>query len=516
MPSPDSGIPGGIHRGTAVALTSNLVLSDALDSRWVRDGSRVAVREGDREISFRDLLRWSQALSRALEPTVQPGQRVALLLPNSGEFVAAFFAIARLGGVVAPLSTQFRSQELAYYLNDLDAVAVLTTSRFVERVTAITPRLERAPALFEVSLGQNARLLRPGPGGGHPVQTTDSAPLIQQYTSGSTGVPKRVVRTHSDLHVELEALRMTFETGGADRFLGVAPFSHVNGLVRTMMSAMFSGATLYPVAVFNRRETLDLIARERITFLGAIPQVFAILSQTPTRGEVDLSALRIVFSSSAPLLAADNRRFRARYGIVVRQLYGSTETGSISFNRDPIPESCMASVGAPIEGVRVEVLDENGQALAPGLEGELAIVSPFAASGYLGNENATRESFQGGAYFSGDLGTKDTRGYLTITGRKRLMINRGGFKVNPYEVEAAIKEHPKVVDVAVFGARSPQGDDLVCAAIVSSETCTTEEILAHCRERIADFKIPARIEFRNTLPKSPTGKILRGQLQVPL
>jgi len=459
------------------------------------------------------LLRWSQALSQILEPIIrEPGQRVALLLPNSAAFVAAFFAIARLGGVVAPLSAQYRSQELVYYLNDLDAVAVLTDSRFVEHVTAIMPRLKRAPAIVGVPPGQDARLLQPGPGGGRPVSTADSAPLVQQYTSGSTGVPKRVVRTHSALHLELEALHTTFETGEADRFLGVAPFSHVNGLVRTMMSAAYTGATLYPVEEFKRREILDLIARERITFLGAVPQVFSILSQTPTRGEVDLSSLRVVFSSSAPLLPADNRRFEARYGIVVRQLYGSTETGTISFNRDPASESRIESVGAPIDGVRVDVLDEKGQALAPGLEGELTIASPFAASGYLDNEVATRESFRGGAYFSGDMGTKDARGTLTITGRKKLMINRGGFKVNPYEVEAAIKEHPKVVDVAVFGARSPQGDDLVRAVIVSSEPCTTEEILAHCRERIADYKIPARIEFRDALRKSATGKILRSEL----
>ena len=344
------------------------------------------------------------------------------------------------------------------------------------------------------------------------MRTADSAPLIQQYTSGSTGDPKRVVRTHSALHLELETLRTTFQTGEADRFLGVAPFSHVNGLVRTMMSSLYAGATLYPVAEFKRREILDLVTRERITFFGAVPQIFSILSQTPARSEVDLSALRIVFSSSAPLHPADSRRFHERYGIAVRQLYGSTETGTISFNRDPAPESSFESVGVPIDGVRVEVLDEKGQAVAPGVEGELSIASPFAASGYLDNEAATRGSFRGGAYFSGDLGTKDARGYLALTGRKTLVINRGGFKVNPQEVEAAIKEHPKVADVAVFAAKSPQGDELVCAVIVSSEACTTEEILAHCQQRIADYKIPARIEFRDALPKSATGKILRTKL----
>jgi long-chain acyl-CoA synthetase len=494
-------------------MTGTLALSDAMDSRWAREGTRVAIREGDGEITFRDLLRWSQAISRTLEPTIrEPGQRVALLLPNSAAFVAAFFGVARLAGVVAPLGIQYRSQELLYYLDDLDPAAMLTGSEFMERVSSILPRLRRAPALVEVSRGKGASLLQHGAGRGRSIRTVGTAPLVQQYTSGSTGTPKRVVRTHSALHAELETLRTTFETSGADRFLGLAPFSHVNGLVRTAMSAMYAGATLYPVAEFKRREVLDLLTRERITFLGAVPQVFSILSQTPTRGEADLSALRVAFSSSAPLLPADNRRFFARYGIVVRQLYGSTETGTISFNRSPSPESCIETVGVPVESVHVEVLNEKGQVLPPGVEGELAITSPFAASSYLENEAATRECFRGGAYISGDLGTKDPLGYLTITGRKKLMINRGGFKVNPYEVEAAIKEHPKVMDVAVFGTRGPQGDDLVCAVIVSSEICTSEEILAHCRERIADFKIPARIEFRDTLPKSATGKILRAQL----
>jgi long-chain acyl-CoA synthetase len=434
------------------------------------------------------------------------------MLPNSATFVAAFFAIARLGGVVAPLNPRFRSAELTYYLNDLDTVAVLADSESAEQIIAVTARLKRPPALFEVSSTRDARLLQPGLTCERTAVSAGSAPLIQQYTSGSTGTPKRVIRTHAALHLELEALHSTFETRDADRFLGVAPFSHVNGLVRTMMSAMYVGATLYPVTEFKRREILHLITHERITFLGAVPQIFSILSQTPVRSDADLSCLRIAFSSSAPLLLADNKRFHSRYGVVLRQLYGATETGTISFNRDPNPESSMESVGLPISGVHVEILDEKGHAVAPGVEGEFAIASPFAASGYLDDEAATRGSFRGTTYLSGDLGTKNPRGRLTITGRKSLMINRGGFKVNPYEVEAAIKDHPKVIDVAVFATKSPQADDVLCAVIVPSETCTAGEILAHCRERIADFKIPARIEFRDTLPKSATGKILRTEL----
>lgn len=495
-------------------MTGNQALSDVLDRGWSKESARIAVREGDRTLTFGELLRWSQAVSRCIAPALQePGQRVALLLPNSAAFAAAFTGVARLGGIAAPLSTQYRSQELAHYLSDLDAAAVLTLPALAARVEACVAGSGRMPAIFAVANDREVALLRPGRGDrGHAPRSADSPALIQQYTSGSTGNPKRVVRTHAALHLELEALRTTFETSADDRFLGIAPFSHVNGLVRTLLSALYTCATLYPLTEFNRREVLDVITRERITFLGAVPQVFAVLSQTPPRGEVDLRSLRVVFSSSAPLLPEDGNRFRARYGIVVRQLYGSTETGSVAFNSTAEPDMRLESVGAPIDGVRVEVLDEKGRAVADNAEGEFSVTSPYAASGYAGNELATRESFRDGAFLTGDLGTKDSLGRLTITGRRKLMLNRGGFKVNPYEVEAAIREHPKVVDVAVYGARSPQGDDVVCAAIVTSGACTAGEILTHCRQRIADYKIPARIEFREALPRSAAGKVLRTRL----
>ena len=491
----------------------NNAISDRLDSLWARLAVRTAIGEAGSETSYAALLEWSRAISHLLETLVrQPGQRVALLLPNSSAFVAAFFAAARVGGVVAPLGTQYRGQELAFYLKDLQPVALLTDSRFAAQTEPALSQLENPPAVIHVDQAAVARMVRPGSGSGEALAAGDSPPLVQQYTSGSTGEPKRVVRTHAQLARELEALQATFETGEDDRFLGVAPFSHVNGMVRTMMSAMFTGARLYPVDQFNRREVLDLITRERITFLGGVPQIYALLGQTPARGEVDLSALRIAFSSSAPLLPADGRRFLERYGVAVRQLYGSTETGTISFNGHPEPQSCPDSVGTPIGGVAVEVLDDAGQPLPEGVEGELAIRSPFAAAGYVGNEAATRASFRGGAYLSGDLGTRDAQGHVRITGRKKFIINRGGFKVNPYEVEAALKEHPGVEDAVVYAAPSPQGDDVVCAIVVPPQACTTAELLAHCRGLIADYKIPARIEFRDSLPKSSAGKVLRSRL----
>jgi long-chain acyl-CoA synthetase len=475
--------------------------------------TRRAVLDGDRELRYADLLDWSQEISRALEPYCpEPGVRVGLMMPNSAAFVAAFFGAARLGAVLAPLNVRYRIQELLHYLEDTRAAALIVPGELAATAREALERLAHPPALFQVDEAELVRRLSEGRAAAIPAPSTGAPALLQQYTSGSTGKPKRVIRTHAQLVYELEQLAQVFDIGPADRVLGAAPFTHVNGLVRSMLTSMFTGAALHPVRDFHRRQVLDLITRERITYFGSVAQMFVILADTPLRGDVDLSSLRVVFSASAPLLPADNRRFRERYGLFVRQLYGSTETGTISVNLDADLETSLESVGTPLPGVRLRVVDDRGVDVAPGEEGEVVIASPAAVTEYPGNEEATAAAFRDGQYFSGDLGRLAPDGALTLTGRKKFLINRGGFKVNPLEVEAAIQEHPKVREVAVVGAPGPHGDDLVRCVIVASEPCTPEEIVLHCRRLIADFKIPSRIEFRETLPRTDTGKLLRHQV----
>jgi long-chain acyl-CoA synthetase len=279
-----------------------------------------------------------------------------------------------------------------------------------------------------------------------------------------------------------------------------------------MLNAMLAGGTLYPVQRFDRRTVLRLITRERLTFFGGVPQMFVLLARTPPREAVDLSSLRIAFSSSAALQARDNREFQRVYGLFVRQLYGSTETGTISFNNHSEPGKNLESVGCALPGVDLAVIDEEGKRLAAGREGEIAVCSPFAVSCYEGNATATEKSFRDKFYLTGDLGSLDPENFLTLTGRKSLMINRGGYKVNPYEVEEAIRQHPKIDDVAVLGAPGLHGEEIVRCLVVARENCTPEEIVLHCRDRIADYKIPSRIEFRESLPKGPTGKLRRDSL----
>ena len=453
-------------------------------------------------------------MSSILAPLIhEPGARVAIMLPNTGAFAAAFTAVARIGAVAAPLNVQYRAQELRYYLADLDAAAVVCEPGSLALLGQVVGSLDARPAIVELPRGLDVRVAASGTGH-RPTRAgvAEGLPLLQQYTSGSTGTPKRVVRTHGALLAELAALQQVFATTADDRFIGATPFSHVNGLVRTMLSSMYVGAMLLPVPEFNRRDVLELIRRERITFFGGVPQMFAILGQTPTRGDVDLSSLRVAFSSSAPLHPDDGKRFHERYGIWVRQLYGSTETGTISFNRSSRPDVSLGSVGTALPGVRVSVVDDALRPVGAGVEGDIVVESPFAAAGYEGNAVATLESFRGTTYSSGDLGIVDRDGMITLTGRKKLLINRGGFKVNPYEVEDAIRTHANVEDVVVYGVESSRGVELVACVVVPRRPCTADDIVNHCRDRIADYKIPTRIEFRDALPRSSTGKVLRARL----
>lgn len=476
-------------------------------------GARVAVRDGDRIVNYTTLAAWSEEISRTLERFCrQPGQRVGLMMPNSAAYVAAFFGIARIGGVVAPLNVRYRAQELHFYLEDTKAAALIVPGDLVEPAREALARLASPPALIQVDDSERCRVLAEGGSDAAPAAADDSPALLHQYTSGSTGKPKRVIRTHAQLVYELERLRQVFQLGPDDRLLGAAPFTHVNGLVRTMMTSMFVGGTLYTVRDFQRRQVLDLITRERLTYFGSVSQMFVILADTPVRGEVNMSSLRTMFSASAPFIAADNHRFRERYGRFVPQLYGSTETGTISVNLSPDLENSLESVGTPLPGVRLRVVDDQGRDVPAGEEGEVLIKSPAAVRGYQGNPEATAAAFRDGEYYSGDLGRLAADGSLTLTGRKKFLINRGGFKVNPLEVEEAIQSHPKVREVAVVGAPGPHGDDIVRCVIVSDEPCTAEEIVLHCRDLIADFKIPSRIEFKASLPRTDTGKLLRQQV----
>ena len=488
-------------------------LAEIFDTNASKKGPCLAVREEGRDWPYDMIRARSEDLSGLLVSLgIGAGHRVALMLPNSGVFVASFFGVVRSGAAVSPLNILYREHEVGLLLDDSSPSAVVGSEEAVGRIQRALAGMISPPILIGAGPDGRFRVLEGGEPKGTEGADSGDPPALLQFTSGSTGEPKKVLRTHGQILYELERLSAVFGLGEGDRFLGAAPFSHVNGLVRTMLASMINAGKLYPLPKFNRRKVLRMIPQERITCFGGVPFMYLAMAATPLKGAADLSSLRTAFSASAPFLPEDNRAFAGKFGLFIRQLYGCTETGTISVNTDQDLERSLESVGQPLEGVRVEIFGDDGQALPPCRQGEVGIASPAAITSYLDNPAADEESFRGKFYLPGDLGFKDEEGRLTLTGRKKFLINRGGYEVNPFEAERAIRSHPKVREVVVFGVPTRHGDQSIKSLIVADGPCTEKEIMDHCRSLIADFKIPGIIEFVGALPKTPTGKILRNRI----
>jgi long-chain acyl-CoA synthetase len=346
-------------------------------------------------------------------------------------------------------------------------------------------------------------------------ETIDLLPendVLFQYSSGSTGRPKRIIRTHSNLVSEADNFSSTVNVTNNDKILCVTPLFHAHGFGNCMLASIYAGATLVILENFNRRRVLKTIQDERITVFPGVPFMFSILADTPLREDIILSSMRLCFSAGASLPQETFQKFFDKYGVPIRQLYGTTETGSVSINLDKNISNTADSVGLPMRNVEIEIFGEKGEILQPNGIGEIGIKSSAMIKGYSGSEDLNRESFRNEYFFPSDLGKKDKNGNIYILGRKTLFINTGGNKVDPSEIEILLGKYPKVKEVVVVGVKSYYGEGVIKAVVVPNSKCDEREIVEFCKGKIADFKIPKIVEFREEIPKSPLGKVLRKYL----
>ncbi|HEY9675121.1 MAG TPA: AMP-binding protein, partial [Waterburya sp.] len=346
--------------------------------------------------------------------------------------------------------------------------------------------------------------------------------VIYQYSSGSTGRPKRVARTQKNIVHQGTNCVTTLNVTASDNILCIVPLFHAYGFGECMLAATFTGATLVileqfmqngaPVEmpfVFRCPRVLNLIEHEKITILPAVPYIYSILAATPYQTQVDFSTVRLCISAGNFLPKDTFDKFLHRFGLPLRQLYGCTEAGAVAINLDPEIDIQYDSIGLPMKNVEIKVMDDEANELAPGLIGEFVIKSETLTTGYYNLPEVNKEAFRNGHFFTGDLGKKDEQGRLYLTGRKKIFIDTGGYKVDPLEVEDVLGTHPKVGEAVVVGTKGPLGGELIKAVLVLKEECKEQEIIAFCKDKLADFKIPKLIEFRQELPKNPLGKVLR-------
>ena len=487
------------------------MLNQIVQEACRRGGSQTALVFANERWSYAQLEEQVARCASGLKRFGSEAERgVALILKNSPEFIFSYLAASRLGVPAFLVDSGSKASELRRVLTE-NQIAVVVSEP--EQISSIEQIREETGQHFSIySRGGNFADLMGAATEPPPSQVYENEVAIVQYTSGTTGVPKCTARSHRNLAWEMKDFNLTTGVAADDHVLCAIPLYHAHGFANAFLAALYAGATLVLLEEFNRAAVVELLARERITIFPAVPLMFDLLSRRVMGQSRPGNSLRLVFSAGAPLSSAVAREFREAFGVYVRQLYGTTEVGSAAINLDLNLQATLDSVGLPMKNVRIEILQEDGSAIAQGEVGEVAIQSPATPDGYFRQPEATQQRFHHGFFWPGDVGRKDDRGYLYIQGRAAWLVSSAGRKVDPMEVEAVIAAFPKVREVVVVGVPGYLGEQTVKAVVVASEACQEQEIVAFCQERLADFKIPRLVEFVDEIPRNAYGKILRKNL----
>jgi acyl-CoA synthetase (AMP-forming)/AMP-acid ligase II len=474
---------------------------------------------GERRMNWREVAQQSAQIAAGLRRMgVQRGDRIALLLGNRIEFVLALFGAAHLGAVTVLLSTRQQKPEIAYVLNDCGATLLIHEAALSDRVPDArdVPELTQRIAVDDTSASQFYDLIGDGPlPAPADVGEQDAAMIL--YTSGTTGRPKGAMLAHCNIIHSAMIYEACMELTEADRSIAAVPLAHVTGVVANIMSMARCAGTLIIVAEFKAADYLKVAARERVTQTVMVPAMYNLCLLQADFGSYDLSAWRIGGYGGAPMPIATIEKLAVKVpGLKLINAYGSTETTSPSTIMPPeLTAAHIDSVGLPCPGAEIVVVDAEGRELPRGDIGEIWIRSGSVIKGYWNNPTATAESFTGGFWHSGDLGSIDKDDFVRVFDRQKDMINRGGLKIYSAEVESVLSGHPGVLESAIIAKPCPVLGERVHAVIVTRSSEFSEVALrAWCAERLSDYKVPETMALTSEpLPRNANGKVLKRQLR---
>ncbi len=475
-----------------------------------------AVRLNERVITYAELDRMARGVATSiLERGLEPGDRVALMVPNVPEFSIAYFGILYAGCVVVPLNVLLAPPEVSYHIEDSGAGLLIAHTFFQESASkgalgagvpvvwtegeakGHLPDLASAPPILAL----------------HPTGAEDTAVII--YTSGTTGRPKGAELTHSNLLMNSAlVVPRLIPLDRDDVALAVLPLFHSFGQTCVQNACIANAATLTMLPRFTPQDAFEIMERDGVTLFAGVPTMYFGLLHYEGDRSYDLSKLKHCLSGGAPMPVEVITAFEQKFPVQVLEGYGLSETSPVSsFNVSDRPRK-VGSIGYPVWGVEMAILDLDDRPLPDGERGEICIRGHNVMKGYWERPEATEEAMRGGWFHTGDLGIRDEDGCYTIVDRVKDMILRGGFNVYPREVEEALYTHPAVVEAAVIGvSHGSHGEEVkAVVALAKDQSVTAEELIAFCKERLAAYKYPRIVEFVDELPKGPTGKILKREL----
>ena len=438
------------------------------------------------------------------------------MLPNVPEFPVAYYGVLRAGGVVVPMNVLLKRREIAFYLEDSGAKLLLAWHGFGEEARG--GAADAGAELIEVEPASFAALLAEHEPTAGLADTAEEDTAVILYTSGTTGKPKGAELTHANLFRNADvSSRTTCEIAAGDVVFGGLPLFHSFGQTVSMNASLMVGACLTLVPRFDPGEALATMQRDRVTHFYGVPTMYGALLHHPERESFDTSSLRTCITGGASMPVEVLRGFEQAFGAIVLEGYGLSETSPVASSNHPDRERKPGSIGTPLEGVEMRVVDEDDNEVAQGEVGEIVIRGHNIMKGYWQRPDATEEAMRGGWFHSGDMARVDEDGYFFIVDRKKDLIIRGGYNVYPREVEEVLYEHPKIREAAVVGVPHDEWGEEIGAAVVlhDGEELAPEEVSAYVKERIAAYKYPRLVWFLDELPKGPTGKILKREIERP-
>ena len=503
----------------------SLTIASILAESAVRHADRPAVVLGSTTLTYRELWHGARQYAAVLrERGIEPGDRVALLLPNTPHFPLSYFGVLALGGIAVPVHALLKAEEIQYVLEDSGAKALICAAPLLGE-GAKGAELAGVPVLGVMDGGDaSVDRLDELAAAATPVETYvprepgDTAVIL--YTSGTTGQPKGAMITHLNVQMNVDVSAMdSFDIGAEDVVLGCLPLFHTFGQTCCMNTAFRVGACVVLLPRFDGTQALELLVEQKCTVFMGVPTMYIGLLEAAKTSDLR-PRLKTALSGGAALPVTVLERFTEVFGTQVLEGYGLTETSPVAtFNQrgfEPRP----GTVGKAIWGVEVEVakaeLDDSIELLPTGELGEIVVRGHNVFKGYLNKPEATAAAIVDGWFRTGDLGTKDDDGYVTIVDRKKDMVIRGGYNIYPREVEEALARHPAVAQVAVIGLPDPQYGEEVCAVVIREpdSDVTAADITAFAKERLAAYKYPRRVFFTDAFPLGPSGKVLKRELVV--